>query len=42
MRKIERIDFFYLAMPEILDISDGSQDALLVRITAGDQVGWGE
>jgi L-alanine-DL-glutamate epimerase-like enolase superfamily enzyme len=42
MRKIERIDFYYLAMPEILDISDGSQDALLVRITAGDQVGWGE
>lgn len=42
MRKIEAIDFFYLAMPEILDISDGSQDALLVRIVAGDQVGWGE
>lgn len=42
MRKIEAIDFFYIAMPEILDISDGSQDALLVRITAGDQVGWGE
>ncbi len=42
MRKIEQIDFFYLAMPEILDIGDGSQDALLVRIVAGDQVGWGE
>ena len=42
MRKIEAIDFFYLAMPEILDISDGSQDALLVRVIAGDQVGWGE
>jgi L-alanine-DL-glutamate epimerase-like enolase superfamily enzyme len=42
MRKIDAIDFFYLAMPEILDIGDGSQDALLVRITAGDQVGWGE
>jgi len=42
MRRIEAIDFFYLAMPEILDISDGSQDALLVRIVAGDQVGWGE
>jgi len=42
MRKIDAIDFFYLAMPEILDIGDGSQDALLVRITAGDKVGWGE
>jgi L-alanine-DL-glutamate epimerase-like enolase superfamily enzyme len=42
MTKIESVDFFYLAMPEILDIGDGSQDALLVRITAGGQVGWGE
>jgi L-alanine-DL-glutamate epimerase-like enolase superfamily enzyme len=42
MRKIDSIDFFYLSMPEILDIADGSQDALLVRITAGDKVGWGE
>jgi hypothetical protein len=31
MRKIDSIDFFYLSMPEILDIADGSQDALLVR-----------
>lgn len=29
-------------MPEILDIGDGSQDALLVRVCAGDKVGWGE
>ena len=29
-------------MPEIRDIGDGSQDAPLVRIGAGDHVGWGE
>ena len=42
MRSIDSIDFFYLSMPEILDIADGGQDALLVRVVAGDQVGWGE
>ena len=40
--KIDSVDFFFLAMPEILDIGDGSQDALLVRVCAGDHVGWGE
>lgn len=40
--KIESIDFYYLSMPEILDIGDGSQDALLVRVQAGPFVGWGE
>lgn len=40
--RIDSVDFFYLAMPEILDIGDGSQDALLVRVSAGDHVGWGE
>lgn len=40
--RIDSVDFFYLAMPEILDIGDGSQDALLVRVRAGDHVGWGE
>jgi len=40
--KIESIDFFYLSMPEVLDIGDGSQDALLVRIRAGGLEGWGE
>ncbi len=40
--QIEAVDFFYLAMPEILDIGDGSQDALLVRVAAGGFVGWGE
>ncbi|MGQ0578579.1 MAG: mandelate racemase/muconate lactonizing enzyme family protein [Betaproteobacteria bacterium] len=40
--RIEAVDFFYLSMPEVLDIGDGSQDALLVRVVAGDQIGWGE
>ena len=40
--KIEAVDFFYLSMPEVLDIGDGSQDALLVRIRAGGYEGWGE
>lgn len=40
--KIESVDFFYLSMPEMLDIGDGSQDALLVRISAGGLEGWGE
>ena len=40
--KIESVDLFYLSMPEVLDIGDGSQDALLVRIRAGGFEGWGE
>lgn len=40
--KIDSVDFFYLSMPEVLDIGDGSQDALLVRIRAGGYEGWGE
>ncbi|MCC9078520.1 mandelate racemase/muconate lactonizing enzyme family protein [Litorilinea aerophila] len=40
--QIEAVDFFYLSMPQILDIGDGSQDALLVRVAAGGYVGWGE
>lgn len=40
--KVDSIDFYYLAMPEVLDIGDGSQDALLVRVEAGGHVGWGE
>ena len=40
--KIEAVDFFYLSMPEVLDIGDGSQDALLVRVRAGGCEGWGE
>jgi len=40
--KIEQVDFFYLSMPEVTTAGDGSQDALLVRVAAGDAVGWGE
>jgi L-alanine-DL-glutamate epimerase-like enolase superfamily enzyme len=40
--KIEAIDCFYLAMPEITTEADGSQDALLVRVAGGGLVGWGE
>jgi L-alanine-DL-glutamate epimerase-like enolase superfamily enzyme len=40
--RIETVDLFYLALPEVRDIGDGSQDALLVRVRAGDQEGWGE
>lgn len=40
--KIESVDFFYLSMPQVLDIGDGSQDMLLVRVAAGGHAGWGE
>ena len=40
--KIEAVDLFYLRMPEVLPIADGSQDSLLVRVRSGDLVGWGE
>ncbi len=39
---IDAVDFWYLRMPEVLDIGDGSQDLLLVRVAAGGHVGWGE
>lgn len=40
---IESVDIFYLAMPIIEDIGDGSQDACLVRVSgSGGIVGWGE
>lgn len=39
---IESVDFFYFSIPEVLDIGDGSQDALLVRVRAGGYEGWGE
>src|SRR5680860_1196970 len=42
MPKIEAVDFYYCSMPEVLDIGDGSQDLLLVRVQAGSHVGWGE
>src|SRR2546422_4651017 len=40
--KIEAVDFFYLSMPVVRNIGDGSQDALLVRVQAGGDTGWGE
>ncbi len=40
--KIESVDFFYVAMPEVTTAADGSQDALVVRVSAGGLVGWGE
>jgi L-alanine-DL-glutamate epimerase-like enolase superfamily enzyme len=40
--RVEAVDFFYLAMPEVTTEADGSQDALLVRVAAGGHVGWGE
>jgi|688.fasta_scaffold21610_6 L-alanine-DL-glutamate epimerase-like enolase superfamily enzyme len=41
--KIASVDFFPLAMPEIRDVGDGSQDALLVRVRSEDGLeGWGE
>lgn len=40
--KIESVDFFYLSMPEVTIAADGSQDALVVRVSAGGQTGWGE
>lgn len=40
--KVDSVDFFYLAMPQVTTAADGSQDALLVRVTAGPYQGWGE
>ena len=40
--KVEAVDFFYLSMPEITTNADGSQDALIVRVSAGGLTGWGE
>ena len=40
--RIEAVDFFYLRMPVVYDIGDGSQDALVVRVRAGGCEGWGE
>lgn len=40
--RIDAVDFFYLAMPEVTTAADGSQDALVVRVAGGGHVGWGE
>lgn len=39
---IDSVDFFYASMPEVTLEADGSQDALLVRVTAEGHIGWGE
>ncbi len=40
--RIDAVDIFYLALPEVRDIGDGSQDMALVRVRAGGFTGWGE
>lgn len=40
--KIDGVDFFYLSRPVVTEASDGSQDALLVRVTSDGHQGWGE
>ncbi len=40
--KIESVDLFYLKIPEVRAIGDGSQDALLIRARTEHQEGWGE
>lgn len=41
--RIDAVEMFYFSMPQVLDIGDGSQDMLLVRLRAtGGRVGWGE
>lgn len=42
LKQIESVDLFYLSMPHITTEGDGSQDALLVRVTSAGYVGWGE
>jgi len=42
LMQVDAVDFYYCAMPEVLDIGDGSQDLLLVRVEADGYVGWGE
>jgi len=39
---IDSVEFFYASMPEVTLEADGSQDALLVRVVADGQAGWGE
>jgi L-alanine-DL-glutamate epimerase-like enolase superfamily enzyme len=40
--RVDAVDAFYLAMPDVLDIGDGSQDMMLIRVRAGGHTGWGE
>ena len=40
--RIESVDLFYLREPSVRDIADGSQDALIVRVSSEGHEGWGE
>jgi L-alanine-DL-glutamate epimerase-like enolase superfamily enzyme len=40
--RVQSVEFFYAREPVVTLDADGSQDALIVRITAGSFVGWGE
>ena len=40
--KIDSVDLFYVRMPEVLDIGDGSQDGLIARVRSGNFEGFGE
>jgi len=40
--KIDSVDFFYVAIPEVTTAADGSQDALIVRVSGEGKTGWGE
>jgi L-alanine-DL-glutamate epimerase-like enolase superfamily enzyme len=40
--KIDEVKVFYLKVPKILDIGDGSQDMCLIQVRSGEHVGWGE
>lgn len=42
MASIDSVDMYYMSMPTIDDVGDGSQDVLLVRVRAGEWEGWGE
>lgn len=42
LANIDSVDMYYLSMPTIEDVGDGSQDVLLVRVRAGQWEGWGE
>ncbi len=40
--RVDDVAAFYFRLPEVLDIGDGSQDLLLVRVRSGTDIGWGE
>ena len=40
--RIETVQAFYFSMPKVKDIADGSQDMLLVKVSADGYSGWGE